>query len=287
MTNESAASPLIEAQELANLLGRPGLLVLDCRYELGNPTAGRNAYETSHIPGAAFASMDEDLASPRRPDTGRHPLPSPAAFAATLGRWGFTASSQVVAYDQGNGACAARLWWMLRARGHRAVQVLNGGYAAWLAAGYTTTTVAPQITPTSVPTRDFAGVATSADVVAGLAARNITLVDARAADRFAGRNETVDPVAGHVPGAVNMPFSGNLGADQKFLGAAQLQQRWSTLVNRPAAPLVAMCGSGITACHNLLAMAVAGHEGAQLYAGSYSEWITDPARPVVTEDTKT
>jgi thiosulfate/3-mercaptopyruvate sulfurtransferase len=286
MTNESGPSPLIEAQELAGMLGRPGLLVLDCRYELGNPTAGRNAYETSHIPGAAFASMDEDLASPRRPDTGRHPLPSPAAFAATLGRWGFTASSQVVAYDQASAAYAARLWWMLRARGHRAVQVLNGGYAAWLAAGCATTTAAAQLTPTSVPVRDFEGVVTSADVVTGLAARNITLVDARAADRFAGRNETVDPVAGHVPGAMNMPFSGNLGADQKFLAAAQLQQRWS-LVNRPAAPLVAMCGSGITACHNLLAMAVAGFGPAQLYAGSYSEWITDPARPVVTEDVGT
>jgi thiosulfate/3-mercaptopyruvate sulfurtransferase len=277
--------PLVGAQALHGLLGTPGLLVIDCRHDLANPAAGRSAHAAGHVPGAIFASVDEDLAGPRQAGSGRHPLPSTAAFAATLGRWGFTPSSRVVAYDQGNGANAARLWWMLRARGHRAVQVLDGGYAAWLAAGYAADAALPVVAPAAVAERGFDGVASTADVVAGLAARSITLMDARAADRFAGRNETIDPVAGHVPGAVNMPFLGNLDPAQRFLDAAQLRQRWAPLLDQPALPpIVAMCGSGITACHNLLALEMAGVTGARLYVGSFSEWITDPARPVVTED---
>jgi thiosulfate/3-mercaptopyruvate sulfurtransferase len=284
MTNQLLHSPLVSAQALHGRLGTPGLLVVDCRHDLTNPDAGRSAYATGHVPGAIFADMDTELSGPLHSGSGRHPLPSPAAFAATLQRWGFTASSQVVAYDQANGALAARLWWMLRARGHRHVQLLDGGYAAWLAAGFESDTVVPQPLASVVPVREFAGVLSSADVVAGLAARNITLVDARPADRFAGRNETFDPVPGHVPGAVNMPFAGNLTPAQQFLDVAQLQQRWSPLLQQPGAPIVAMCGSGITACHNLLALELAGYQGARLYAGSYSEWITDPARPVVAED---
>jgi thiosulfate/3-mercaptopyruvate sulfurtransferase len=235
------------------------------------------------VPGAIFAAMDEELSGPLHTGSGRHPLPSPAAFAATLQRWGFTASSQVVAYDQANGAQAARLWWMLRARGHHHVQVLDGGYAAWLAAGFKSDTVVPQPVAAAVPVREFAGVLSSDDVVAGLAARSITLVDARAADRFAGRNESIDPVPGHVPGAVNHPFAGNLAPSLQFLDPAQLQQHWAHVLERPAlAPIVAMCGSGITGCHNLLALELAGYRDARLYAGSYSEWITDPARPVAT-----
>jgi thiosulfate/3-mercaptopyruvate sulfurtransferase len=281
--NQTGLSPLISAQELQGLLGTPGLLVVDCRYELGNVAAGRKAYDAGHIPGAVFASMDEDLAAARQPRTGRHPLPSPAAFAASLARWGFTPSSRVVAYDQGNGAFAARLWWLLRARGHDGVQLLDGGFAAWLAAGNASDAAVPVPAPTSVSERGFNGVVSSDDVVAGLAARNITLVDARAADRFAGRNETVDPVAGHVPGAVNLPFTGNLTPELRFQDAAALVERWTPLIQKGAnAPIIAMCGSGITACHNLVALELAGHSGARLYAGSYSEWITDPSRPVAT-----
>jgi thiosulfate/3-mercaptopyruvate sulfurtransferase len=287
MTKQTEA-PLVGAEALHGLLGTPELLIIDCRYELGKPAAGRSAYAAGHVPGAIFASMDDDLSGPRRAGAGRHPLPSPAAFAATLASWGFTSSSQVVAYDQANGASAARLWWMLRARGHRAVRVLDGGYAAWLAAGYACDTTVPQIAPSSVPERGFTGVVSSDEVAAGLAAQRITLVDARPADRFAGRNETVDPVAGHVPGAVSVPFTGNLNPAQQFLDAAQLRQRWAPLLDQPAtAPLVVMCGSGITACHNLLALELAGVTGARLYAGSFSEWITDPARPVATEDAGT
>jgi thiosulfate/3-mercaptopyruvate sulfurtransferase len=285
MTLPAALPPLISAASLRSLLGSPTLLVVDCRYELGKAAWGRSAYDAGHIPGAVFAAMDDDLAAPRQPGLGRHPLPTAHAFAATLGRWGFTPASRVIAYDQGNGAYAARLWWLLRARGHRAVQVLDGGMAAWLAAGFATDSAAPQPAATTVAVREFEGVVTTAQVIAGLAAGSITLVDARGADRFAGRNETVDPVAGHVPGAINHPFAFNLAPSLQFLDAAQLRQRWAHVLESPgAAPLVAMCGSGITACHNLLALELAGHHGTRLYAGSFSEWITDPARPVATED---
>jgi thiosulfate/3-mercaptopyruvate sulfurtransferase len=275
--------PLLEARFLRKLLGTPLVLVVDCRHDLGNPAFGHTAYAAGHIPGAVFASLDEDLSAPKRPDTGRHPLPAAQDFAALLSRWGFTAFSHVVAYDQGNGAYAARLWWMLRACGHARVQVLDGGLPAWLAAGGTTDAAVPPPQHTYVTPREFAGVVNTAELARKLAANAITLFDARGADRFAGQNETIDPVPGHVPGAINMPFTGNLGPDLRFLSPAQLRDRWAGVAARAGgAPLVAMCGSGVTACHNLLALELAGFPGAQLYAGSYSEWITDPARPVTT-----
>jgi thiosulfate/3-mercaptopyruvate sulfurtransferase len=283
MTTWPDESPLLAASSLRTLLGNPHLLVVDCRHDLADPAVGSRSYAAGHIPGAIFASVDEDLAAPKLAHTGRHPLPTPEHFAAVLGRWGFTAMSRVVAYDQGNGAWAARLWWMLRARGHTRVQVLDGGLAAWTAGGGGTDTAVPELTPTTVDARPFGGAVETAEVARQVAAGAITLVDARPADRFAGRNETVDPVAGHVPGAISMPFTGNLGADQRFLPANTLRARWSGLAARAAsAPIVAMCGSGVSACHNLLALELAGYHGAQLYAGSFSEWITDPARPVAT-----
>lgn len=285
MTTHPESSPLIGAAALREMRDAPELLLVDCRYDLAQASYGRDAYAAGHLPGARFASMDEDLSAPRRPDTGRHPLPAPATFAAALGRWGFTGASRVVAYDQGHGAYAARLWWMLRARGHRAVQVLDGGVPAWLEAGGPLSTVVPEVRPTAVDAAPFDGVLTAAEVAGALAARAITLVDARGADRFAGRNETIDPVPGHVPGALNHPFTLNLSASQRFLPREALRERWAHVLDRPArAPLVSMCGSGITACHNLLALEVTGHAGARLYAGSYSDWITDPARPVSTEE---
>lgn len=287
MTTWANEAPLITAQSLRELqrAGAQHLLVVDCRHDLANPQFGRSAYATGHIPGAVFASTDEDLSAPRRPGSGRHPLPTPQAFAAVLGRWGFTDSSRVVAYDQGGGVWASRLWWMLRSRGHAQVQVqvLDGGLPAWIAAGGAISTEVPNITPTNVQPREFTGMLTTEEVAAKVAAGTITLFDARAGDRFAGRNETVDPVAGHVPGAVSMPCTANLGADQHFLPAAALRERWSKLAaGSHEAPLVAMCGSGISACHNLLALELAGIPGASLYAGSWSEWIADPARPIAT-----
>jgi thiosulfate/3-mercaptopyruvate sulfurtransferase len=277
--------PLVDATGLAALLGSPRLIVVDCRFDLTDPAQGRRDYGAGHVPGAVFASMEHDLSAPVGPRTGRHPLPTPAAFAHLLGQWGFTPDSHVVAYDQASGAGAARLWWMLRARGHARVQVLDGGWKAWLAhrGPVSTTAPAPAPAPTEVPARDYAGVLDAAQVAAGLAQQRITLVDARAADRFAGRNETIDPVAGHVPGAQNHPFTQNLDAAQCWLAPAQLRQRWAPLLQRSAGrPMVMMCGSGITACHNLLALELAGHTDTRLYAGSWSEWITDPARPVAT-----
>lgn len=283
MNASCGASPLIDVAELAKLLGAPQLLVLDCRFDLANPASGREAYAAGHIPGAVFAPMEHDLAAPQGPGTGRHPLPSPRDFAATLGRWGFSDASRVVAYDQGSGAWAARLWWMLRSRGHARVQVLDGGWAAWLAAGGAVDTSVPRVAPTQVPARDFAGVLDAEQVATGLAQGGIALVDARAADRFTGRNETIDPVAGHVPGAMNHPCTRNLDEGQRWLAPAELRQRWAPHLEQAAGrTMVVMCGSGITACHNLLALELAGVRDARLFAGSWSEWITDPARPIAT-----
>ena len=283
MAESTSPAPLIEAEELLRLAAAQHIRILDCRHELTKPHWGAAAYAEGHIPGAVFASLDRDLSAPIRPGTGRHPLPSPADFAATLGRWGIGAGTRVVAYDHGPGAWAARLWWMLRAVGHEAVQVLNGGLPAWLAAGGTIDTGVPAVAAVAVPVREFTGVATTDEVQAQLQARAITLVDARGADRFAGQNETVDPVAGHVPGALNHPFTTNLDAALKFLPSTELARRWEKeLQLARSQPLVAMCGSGVTACHNLLALELAGYPDARLYAGSYSEWIADPARPVAT-----
>jgi thiosulfate/3-mercaptopyruvate sulfurtransferase len=283
MAERNVMAPLIEAGEMLQLAAARDLRVLDCRHDLSKPDWGAAAYGEGHVSGALFASLDRDLSAPVRPGTGRHPLPSPADFAATLGRWGIDANTRVIAYDHGPGAWAARLWWMLRAVGHGAVQVLNGGLPAWLSAGGHVDGAIAQVAPTVAPVREFAGVVTTPEVQAQLAAGTITLVDARGADRFAGQNETVDPVAGHVPGAINHPFAGNLDAAQRFLPQAQLAQHWEKeLQQARVRPIVAMCGSGVTACHNLLALELAGHRGARLYAGSYSEWIADRARPVAT-----
>lgn len=283
MSHATHLPPLITVAELATLAGTPQLLIVDCRFDLANPEAGRAAYAAGHIPGAVFASMEHDLAAPRRPGSGRHPLPQPEQFAALLGRWGFTDASRVVAYDQGAGAGAARLWWMLRARGHGRVQVLDGGWMAWIDAGGDAATDVPAIAPTQVAPREYTGVVDTAGVAAALGGNGMALVDARAADRFAGRNETIDPVAGHVPGALNHPYTMNLDERQRWLDPGELRRRWAATLRQSAdRPIVAMCGSGVTACHNLLALELAGHRGARLYAGSWSEWITDPARPIAT-----
>ena len=275
--------PLIDVATLSSHLSDPQLRILDCRYDLARPDWGRDSYAAGHIPSALHADLDRELSGPAGPGTGRHPLPTAAEFARTLGRWGLSSESEVVCYDQGSGAFAARLWWMLRAVGHASVRVLDGGYAAWLAAGLPVQTAAEAPSPLTVAPREFAGVVSTAEVAAGLHDGTLLLIDARGADRFAGRNETIDPVAGHVPGARNHPFAANLGDDGRFRDVAALRAAWEPLIagNEPA-NLVMMCGSGVTACHNLLALSVAGVSGAKLYAGSFSEWIRDPARPVAT-----
>jgi thiosulfate/3-mercaptopyruvate sulfurtransferase len=274
---------LIDADSLQNLLAKPGLAVVDCRFDLMKPDAGRQAYLAAHIPGARYADLNRDLAAPIGPHTGRHPLPSPEAFAKRLGHWGIGNETQVVAYDEANGSMAARLWWMLRWLGHGAVAVLDGGFKAWTAhggaleSGETAIHHAERFTARIDPK----AVVTTAELEQVLRDSNTVLVDARAPERYAGTMEPIDPVAGHIPGAVNHPFSANLGPDGRFLSAAELERRWrERLPGRDLENLVAMCGSGVTACHNLLSLEVAGLPGGKLYAGSWSEWIRDPRRPV-------
>jgi thiosulfate/3-mercaptopyruvate sulfurtransferase len=273
---------LIQPAELARIASDDNVAILDCRHDLGRPQWSDEAYAAGHIPGAVQAHLDRDLSAPIGPQTGRHPLPDVAKLAETLGRWGIDANVQVVAYDQGNGAYGARAWWLLRWLGHEKVAVLDGGFAAWQEAGLPVSRERATRKPrTFTPRLRDGAFVTAAQVQQALANESITLVDARGADRFAGENETIDPVAGHVPGATNRPFAKNLDARSRFLPADELRRQWTQVLGtRPPAEVVAMCGSGVTACHNLLALELAGLPGAKLYAGSWSEWIRDPARPV-------
>ncbi|MDB6085657.1 MAG: rhodanese-like domain protein [Gammaproteobacteria bacterium] len=263
-----------------------GPVLLDCRFDLGAPDAGRQAYWAAHIPGAHYADLNRDLAGPVTADSGRHPLPSPTALLSFFASLGIGRDTQVVAYDDANGAMAARAWWLLRWLGHDRVAVLDGGFNAWLAsgghveAGAAQTGIAGEAARLAAEPRlgavmDTTGVLHTMEDPARL------LVDARAPERFAGTVEPIDPIAGHVPGAVNHPFTSNLGPEGRFLAAEELRRRWlHRLGATDPANVILMCGSGVTACHNLLAMEVAGLPGALLYAGSWSEWIRDPKRPV-------
>jgi thiosulfate/3-mercaptopyruvate sulfurtransferase len=284
-----ACTTLVEPAQLAPHLGNPRWVIVDCRFDLAKPDAGRALYRAGHIPGARYAHLNEDLSAPITPRTGRHPLPSPEDFARTLGAWGIDAHTQVVAYDDASGAIAARLWWMLRWVGHDAAAVLNGGLSAWLASGFALESAEPKVTPaTFVPHVRADRAITVEALVPALASRSVALVDARAADRFAGQNETIDPVPGHVPGARSHPFMSNLDAQRRFLPPAVLRERWAkTLDGVSGDEVVAMCGSGVTACLDLLALELAGFSGARLYPGSWSEWIRDRSRPIATgsEDT--
>jgi thiosulfate/3-mercaptopyruvate sulfurtransferase len=289
---------LITPRQLAARLEDRDLAVVDCRFDLGRPEWGREAYASARIPHALYAHLDHDLSGKTSASTGRHPLPPVDEMAARLGRWGIDAQVHVVAYDQGSGAYAARLWWLLRWLGHTRVAVLDGGFAAWQEERLPLDTT-PQDSRTLAqrerPPRHFdprpdAEMVVSTTELENLiasrqfAAADVVLVDARSADRFAGRNETIDPVAGHIPGARNHPFSDNVDTAGRFLARGTLRERFAkTLEGVPPDAAICMCGSGVTACHNLLAMEVAGLQGARLYAGSWSEWIRDPKHPVARE----
>jgi thiosulfate/3-mercaptopyruvate sulfurtransferase len=273
---------LIPAEELARHLDDPRWVVCDCRHDLADYHSGRRAYQQSHIPGACFLHLDEDLSGPKTGVNGRHPLPHPATFALRVGALGIDNTKQVVAYDASGGAFAARLWWMLRWIGHTAVAVLDGGWETWVTSGYPTTTELPLPQPATYTLRLRPQLAVDTAYVSGhLDDPDCALLDARAADRFRGENETLDPVAGHIPGALNRFFRSNLDSSGRFKTPETLHEEFRSLLGtRGPDATVHQCGSGVTACHNLLAMEHAGLTGSRLYPGSWSEWVSDPSRPV-------
>jgi thiosulfate/3-mercaptopyruvate sulfurtransferase len=274
-------TPLISTAELAGHLSDPDWLVADCRFELGKPGAGRDAWRAGHIPGAVHFDLETDLSAPVTPATGRHPLPTPAVFAETLGRLGVGNATRVACYDGGSGAFAARLWWMLRWLGHDAVAVLDGGFAAWTSEGRPVDARPAPRAPARFAAKPRPQMVLDAAGVAAALARGETLVDVRGAERYAGQVEPLDAVAGHVPGAVNLPYLENLDAAGRFRAPAQLAALWrDRTAAEPGRAPICMCGSGVTACQGLLALEAAGIPGGRLYAGSWSEWIRDPARPV-------
>ena len=273
---------LVDAEELARNLDSPEWVVCDCRHDLADYDAGRRAYDESHIPGARFLHLDEDLSGPKTGTNGRHPLPHPLTFALRAGALGIDNTKQVVTYDASGGSYAARLWWMLRWIGHARVAVLDGGWQAWTGGGHPLTAEKPLVQATTYtlrPRPDFA--VDAAAVAAQLKDPETAVLDARSEDRFRGENETLDPVAGHIPGALNRFFKSNLDASGRFKSAETLRQEFSAVLgHRDPRAIVHQCGSGVTACHNLLAMEHAGLTGSKLYPGSWSEWVSEPSRPV-------
>ncbi len=270
---------LIDVHDLHNHLSDPDWVVVDCRFSMADTDAGRRDYEASHIPGAVYAHLDEDLSNPPVTDNGRHPLPAPEILRERFGRMGIAAGKQVVAYDNANGAYASRLWWLLRYMGHEAVAVLDGGWAVWQAAEFSVTSGVEGQTAVSFsgqPRQEW--LVTVADVPSVP-----LLIDSRMEPRYRGEVEPLDPVAGHIPGALNYFYELNWDENGRYLPPAHIQSQLATLLGA-AAPedVVFYCGSGVTACVNLLAMAHAGMGNGRLYAGSWSDWISDPTRPIAT-----
>jgi thiosulfate/3-mercaptopyruvate sulfurtransferase len=273
---------LIGPDELATAIDR--CLVVDCRHDLTDAGAGRRAYAGNHIPGARFVSMDEDLSGPKNGRNGRHPMPPREQVRALLESLGLSDDRQLVLYDDAGGGMAGRLWWMARWIGHDAVAVLDGGLAAWRKAGYPVTDEVPAPRSGRLTLREpLATLVDAAETGRAAAVPDRLVLDARAPERYRGEVEPFDPVAGHIPGSVNRPWGSNVREDGRFKPAPVLRAEFETLLaGRPASAVVNSCGSGVSACHNLLAMAHAGLPGAALYAGSWSEWVADPARPVAT-----
>jgi thiosulfate/3-mercaptopyruvate sulfurtransferase len=277
---------LISPQQLAARQQQPGLVILDCRFALEDTSYGQRSYADGHIDGSSFADLERDLSGPiSKGKTGRHPLPDPQALIERLQYWGINADSDVVLYDDGPGAFAARAWWLLAWLGKRdGVFILDGGLKAWHAAGLPLSLDPPGKEPGHFTGQPDDSLVLSAEQLQALLGQpQLTLIDARAEARFRGEIEPIDPVAGHIPGAQCAAFSENLGADGRFLPPEQLKQRFAEkLQGRSPESLVAYCGSGVTACHNLFALCLAGYPLGGLYAGSWSEWITDPGREVAT-----
>lgn len=275
---------LLHPAELLPHLADPGWVVFDCRHDLMDLARGARVYREGHIPGAHFAALETDLSGAKTGTNGRHPLPAPGAFAEFLRRHGVTPASRIVAYDDAGGAYAARLWWLARWIGLENAALLDGGLPRWTAEGHPLSrdVPVPVPAPSPLPVRaGAAGVLSSADVLARLRDPQCALIDARAPERYRGEVEPIDPVAGHIPGALNRFHKTNLNADLTFRPAAELRQEFATLIGgRRPEDVAHHCGSGVTGCVNLFAMEYAGLAGSKLYAGSWSEWIADPARPI-------
>jgi thiosulfate/3-mercaptopyruvate sulfurtransferase len=277
---------LISTDILACHISDPAWVVIDCRFALADPAAGGMLHADRHIPGAHYAHLDRHLSARITDTSGRHPLPDPEQLCLRLGEWGITPQSQVVAYDDAGGVFAARLWWLLRWLGHEAVAVLDGGWSRWCEEGGMQQKPVPVTLPGNYPGQpDNRLWLTATQLQDELIKAEIVLIDARAPERFRGEVEPIDPVAGHIPGAVNYPFQNNLNSRGLFKPADHLRRAFEPLLQgRPPQQVVHMCGSGVTACHNLLAMEIAGLSGSRLYAGSWSEWIRDRERGVATGD---
>ncbi len=274
-------STLVACSQLADHLNDPQWVIVDCRHQLSDVGYGEREYAKGHLPGAVFMHLDRDLSAAMTGRNGRHPLPDPRKLAEKLGAAGISRTTQVVVYDDDGGMYAVRLWWLLRWLGHDRVAVLDGSIRRWVQEGRSLTTEVPERAAKvfEIELRDR--VATAAEVEANLGKNEFVLIDARGPDRFRGENETLDPVGGHIPGARNRFFRDNLDEQGGFRAAAELRQQYlAVLAGTEPDQTIMYCGSGVTACHNLLAMEIAGLPGARLYAGSWSEWCSDPARPV-------
>ena len=272
---------LVDCATLAAHLEDTDWKFFDCRHQLADPAAGEAAYASGHLPGAAFLHLDRDLSSPMNGRNGRHPLPDPQVLAQKLSAAGVSSSTQVVVYDDAGGMIAGRLWWLLRWLGHDRVALLDGGINQWLKEGRPLLTGVPEPVPAVFKPLLRDCVVSTEAIQANLVAGDLCIIDARSPDRFRGENETLDPAGGHIPGARNRFFRDNLDADGLFRPAAELHKEFlGLLAGVEPQHVVMQCGSGVSACHNLLAMEIAGLSGARLYAGSWSEWCSDPARPV-------
>ncbi len=270
---------LIEVEDLKLNLEKDSWVIVDCRFTLDDTGAGSRAYAEAHIPGAIYAHLDEDLCGPPLTDNGRHPLPSATAMTTLFGRMGIEATTQVVAYDDSNGAIASRIWWMLRYVGHEAAAVLDGGWSAWQEKGYPVRKGIETNEPAVFQGRVRPELLVRLDEVNTLP----LLVDSRAPERYRGEIEPIDPVAGHIPGAVNFFYQNNWGSNGRYLSRDELKKQFTNLLDdTPPEETTFHCGSGVTACANLLALAHAGLGDGRLYVGSWSEWCRDPARPVTT-----
>ncbi|MCK9621381.1 MAG: sulfurtransferase [Methylobacter sp.] len=273
---------LVSTDTLNQQLNNSNWIIVDCRFSLADTEAGAKAYRHGHIPNARYAHLDKDLSSAITDFTGRHPLPNFSLLAKKLGDWGITNISQVVAYDDAGGAFAGRLWWLLKCMGHDKVAVLNGGIKQWQKQGLPVTTTLPTVKPTTFRAYlDESAWLNAVQVQNSLAQKAICLIDARTPERYRGEQEPIDPVAGHIPGALNRAFQLNLNSNGLFLSAEQLREQFKQLIGTTAPEqVVHYCGSGVTACHNLLAMEYAGLTGSKLYAGSWSEWIRNKNRSI-------